>query len=528
MKSENPARSIAPEGYLPLAVGLAAVWWLAIRMLWTDWEIDPQYSYGFLVPILCVALFLQRWRDRPDPVPPRGLLPNALLALPPLLFLTGIQPFFEANPEWRIPGMFGALSAVMLSLILIHAIGGWPWLRHFFFPAAFFLIAIPWPRNAEEALMGFLMEKNAIAALEVLHWCGYEAVRRGNLIALPSGLLGVEEACSGVRSLQSGLMASLFFGEIFRFGIFARGVLLCAALGFAVIGNFLRATALSIAASTAGVGAVDKWHDTAGIAALVFTLGALWLVAYGWQQRRSRKSPSADFPEPAPPPSVVPSIRQAAYVALALAVISLAGTEAWYWLHERHAPPPAAWTIREGTAGSSPVQIPDRTRRILFFPEGFSERFRDTEGRRWQFFYFRWPAGRTAVQAINIHNPQTCLGSIGLNLVRQLPPVEIRAGGMVLPFNVYVFEDQGRPLLVYHSIIADRLQESHDAPTMELASGDTTLGGRWKSVAQGTRNRGQRLLEAAVWGTDNVVEASSALQRFLEQAIEAGDPSPKL
>ena len=50
MKSENPARSIAPEGYLPLAVGLAAVWWLAIRMLWTDWEIDPQYSYGFLVP----------------------------------------------------------------------------------------------------------------------------------------------------------------------------------------------------------------------------------------------------------------------------------------------------------------------------------------------------------------------------------------------------------------------------------------------------------------------------------------------
>ena len=132
------------------------------------------------------------------------------------------------------------------------------------------------------------------------------------------------------------------------------------------------------------------------------------------------------------------------------------------------------------------------------------------------------------MQAINIHNPQTCLGSIGLNLVRQLPPVEIRAGGMVLPFNVYVFEDQGRPLLVYHSIIADRLQESHDAPTMELASGDTTLGGRWKSVAQGTRNRGQRLLEAAVWGTDNVVEASSALQRFLEQAIEAGDPSPKL
>jgi exosortase len=527
VKSENAARSTKPEGFLPLAVGLAAVWWLSIRMLWTDWEIDPQYSYGFLVPILCVALFLQRWRDRPAPEPPRNLRPNALLALPPLLFLTGIQPFFEANPEWRIPGMFGALSAVALTLILIHALGGRSWLRHFFFPAAFFLIAVPWPRNAEEALMGFLMEKNAIAALEVLHWCGYEAVRRGNLIALPTGLLGVEEACSGVRSLQSGLMASLFFGEIFRFGLFARGALVFAALGFAVIGNFFRATALSIAASTAGLGAVDKWHDTAGFAALAFTLGALWIVAYWWHQHRIRKSALANLPEPAPPPPVSFPIRQAAFAALALAVMSLAGTEVWYRLHERNAPPPAGWTIREGTVGSSPVQVPDRTRRILFFPEGFSERFRDSEGRRWQFFYFRWPAGRTALQAINIHNPQTCLGSIGMELVRQLPLVEIRARGMVLPFNVYVFTDQGRPVLVFHSIIADRQQGSHDAPTMESSSGNTSMSGRWDSVASGMRNRGQRLLEAAVWGTDNVFEASASLQRFLEQAIEAGDPSPK-
>ena len=520
MKSKNPARSIAPEGYLPLAAGLAAVWWLTIRMLWTDWEIDPQYSYGFLVPILCVVLFLQRWADRPDPAPPARLMPNALFAVPPLFFLTGIQPFFEANPEWRIPGMFGAISAVALSLILVHALGGRPWLRHFFFPAAFFLIAVPWPRNAEEAFMGFLMEKNAIAALEVLHWCGYEAVRRGNLIALPSGLLGVEEACSGVRSLQSGLMASLFFGEIFRFGMFARGLLVCSALGFAVFGNFLRATTLSIVASTQGLGAVDKWHDMAGYATLAFTLGALWLVAYLWHRYRARRQPPKPSPEPAPPLPVEPRLRAAGIGVFSLAVLTLAGTEAWYRIHETRAPLPSGWTIREGTAGSKPVSIPDRTRRILFFPEGFSERFRDSAGHHWQFFYFRWPAGRTAVQAINIHNPETCLGSIGMTLVRQLPALEIRAGGMVLPFNVYLFTDQGRSILVFHSIIADRPQASHDAPMME-----SSMSGRWASVASGMRNRGQRLLEAAVWGTENVAEASATLQRFLEQSIDFPSPA---
>lgn len=527
MNSETTARPTAPEGFLPLAAGLAAVWWLAIRMLWTDWEIDPQYSYGFLVPILCVALFLQRWNDRPEAKPPGDLLPNTLLALPPLFFLIGIQPFFEANPEWRIPGMFGAFSAVAISLILIHALGGRPWLRHFFFPAAFFLIAVPWPRNAEEAFMGFLMEKNAIAALEVLHWCGYEAVRRGNLIALPTGLLGVEEACSGVRSLQSGLMASLFFGEIFRFGHFARGALVFAALGFAVFGNFLRATALSLLASIEGVAAVDKWHDTAGFATLAFTLGSLWIAAYGWHWYRKRKSPPKDAPEPSPAQSVEPRVRAAGVGVFVLAALSLAGTEAWYRLHELNAPPPAGWTIQEGTDGTKPVVVADRTRRILFFPEGFSERFRDAEGRHWQFFYFRWPAGRTAVQAIDIHNPKTCLGSIGMELVRQLPPIKIRAGGMVLPFNVYIFSDSGRPLLVFHSIIADRQRESHDSLMMETGSGNTSLGGRWASVASGMRNQGQRLLEAAVWGTDNVDEASAALQRFLEQAIEFSAPSPK-
>lgn len=38
-------------------------------MLWNDWEIDSQYSYGFLVPILCMALFHMRWKDRPAQAP---------------------------------------------------------------------------------------------------------------------------------------------------------------------------------------------------------------------------------------------------------------------------------------------------------------------------------------------------------------------------------------------------------------------------------------------------------------------------
>ena len=48
-----------------LVVGLA--WFAVIRMVWNDWRIDPQYSYGVLVPLLVLGLLMKRWEERPVP-----------------------------------------------------------------------------------------------------------------------------------------------------------------------------------------------------------------------------------------------------------------------------------------------------------------------------------------------------------------------------------------------------------------------------------------------------------------------------
>jgi exosortase/archaeosortase family protein len=335
-------------------------------------------------------------------------------------------------------------------------------------------------------------------------------------------MIGVEEACSGVRSLQSGLMASLFLGEIFRFGAFARIALVFSAVAIAVLGNFLRATGLSILASHEGTQAVARWHDIAGFAILGLTLGGLWLLADFWNRRRSRhRSPTPTTEQP--PPEIPSPLRASCLAVFGLAILSLLGTETWYRLHEKNIPPPSEWTIREGTPGTKPVAIDDRTRRILFFPEGFSERFRDEAGRNWQFFYFRWPAGRSAAQAINLHDPRTCLGSIGMELVRQLPSIEIPTPEARLPFRVFLFRDGNRPLVVFHSIIADRREDTDDE-AMDPHSGIPTGPNRWQAVLQGRRNLGQRLLEAAVWDTEDPFEAAATFQKFLTQAIESRPP----
>ena len=359
MEKHAPAQFMLTRQIWAALIGLAAVWWLAIRMLWIDWATDPQYSYGFLVPILCVALFLQRWRDRPLAGESGNLFIIGILALPAIGFLLAVQPFYEANPEWSFPGILGALTAVLLTLLLLGSIGGSAWVRHFLFPVCFFLIAIPWPRNAEEAIMGFFMEKNAMAALEILHWLGYEAMRRGHLITLPTGTLGVEEACSGVRSLQSGIMASLFLGEIFRFSGFFRIVLVSIAILVALLGNLLRTTILSIIASNEGVNAVEKWHDMAGYTMLLSTLATLWLIAHFYSTIRSKRNlssatikDSSDAPLPISQPIVLACIS-----AVFLTVASLVGTELWYRAHETGTMSESNWTLQSGSAGTKPVQI---------------------------------------------------------------------------------------------------------------------------------------------------------------------------
>jgi exosortase len=489
-------------------------WWLSIRMLLNDWEIDSQYSYGFLVPILCMALFQMRWKDRPAPVPQEAKGAIALLAGFGL-GLALLTLFFEANPEWRVLGVLGAFCAIGFTLTLLRWIGGPAWVRHFLFPVVFFLIAVPWPRNAENAIMGWLMQKNTIAVLEVLHWWGVDAIRQGNLITLRTGTIGVEEACSGIRSLQSGIMAAFFLGEVFRFGFFSRGVLVVAAFSLALLGNFLRASGLSIVASAQGLEAIEKWHDLAGYLILALTLGGLWTIALSYQRKRTARQ--GQSVEAVAPRLIVlpPLVQRFGLFWLVFGIISLVGTEAWYRLHEVRAGDLVSWSVASGTHGAKEQPISDRTRRMLFFPEGFSESFTDANQHVWQFFYFRWPAGRSAIQAVSIHDPQTCLSSIGMVLVRQLESRVIEVAGIPIPFRLFLFRDRKRYVLVFHAIIADGESATDD----RSRSFSYTLPGRLRAVQEGIRNRGQRLIEAAAWDVTDADQATESLRRFLQSSL---------
>jgi len=88
-------------------------------------------------------------------------------------------------------------------LAFLWSVGGVSWLRHFAFPVAFTLIAVPWVSPLEEPIVQGLMRVVAAISSELVALFGIPAQLEGNLIRIPNGLVGVNEACSGVRSLQT-------------------------------------------------------------------------------------------------------------------------------------------------------------------------------------------------------------------------------------------------------------------------------------------------------------------------------------
>src|SRR4029077_3490554 len=287
---------------------LAALWFVLCKQLSSEWSVNEQYSFGWFVPFFALYLFWLRWQDRPPPEIPKLVLSDSRMDLKSqihknrivagavgvtaLLLLLPVRLFEIANPEWRPLAWFHAAAVVTLTLLLIWYAGGERWLRHFAFPVAFIFVAVPWPTLVETPVIQGLMRIVAHVAAEAAMLLGIPAQVEGNLIRVSTGLVGVNEACSGIRSLQTSLMIGLLFGELKRLSVLQRVALVVGAVIIALFANFFRAVFLVTVAATENISEVNRWHDLAGYItiALVFvgTMGLAYLL--GRSEIRNRRS----------------------------------------------------------------------------------------------------------------------------------------------------------------------------------------------------------------------------------------------
>src|SRR5207249_12258033 len=228
---------------------------------------------------------LRRGRQRSDV----GSWCAAISIVGAAIILLPLRVFEVASSDYRPLGWLHAFAVVTITLSIVYLIGGGSWLRHFAIPVLFFLTAVPWVTAIEAPVIEGLMRSVAAIAAEVLAMFGIPAQAEGNLMRLPSGLVGVNEACSGVRSLQTSIMIGLLFGELKRLSLWQRIFLVVAGVGIALLANFLRVLFLvSMASRAHDFSVVNKWHDLAGYGILVLVFIGTMAIAWRLGRRAGR------------------------------------------------------------------------------------------------------------------------------------------------------------------------------------------------------------------------------------------------
>lgn len=259
---------------LPTWLALA---WLVSKASWF-WNTNPDLQFGWVVVLLCAYLFWEVWPQRPTAVFEWSWQVLWLGAAAVVLFFTQLyQAGFGMTPASLSGLALGVFLVVGVNLSFVYGGGG---VRHFAFAFAFLLVALPVPSVIYHPLVTGLQSHVAAADVELLNLLGIPAQHNGAVIALPNCTVGIDEACSGIRSLQSTVMATLFIGYLTLKNNSGRVALFVSGIGLALLGNLIRSLALSLVANARGSQAIESFHDAAGWSILAFTVAGV--AAFAW------------------------------------------------------------------------------------------------------------------------------------------------------------------------------------------------------------------------------------------------------
>ena len=238
---------------LSITALLAALYYKILYSLGTQWYADPDYSHGFLVPLLS-GYFVWERRDKLRSLPvvpsPWGiiLLGGGLLML--LIGSAGSELYMQRT----------SIIVVIAGLVLLML--GREVLRVLLFPIAFLFFMVPLPAIIVNAVAFPLQLFAAKTATFCLYNFGIPVLREGNVIVLAGTTLEVAEACSGIRSLQALLALGTVYAYFTQHVMWKRWTLVLLSIPIAIAANAFRVTGTGVLTHYWGVEAAQGFYHT--------------------------------------------------------------------------------------------------------------------------------------------------------------------------------------------------------------------------------------------------------------------------
>ena len=265
-----PWRSVPSGTYAVAAVTLVLLtvgYFRTFHTLGRSWYHNANYSHGFL--IFPVFLFLV-WRIRRElaetPLAPSwaGLVPLLAGVLLQVVGLRGDVAIFQG---W---------SFVLVAVGLVWIWFGRTILRRLAFPLAFLLFMVPLFSWFINDLSFRLKTIAAFGSVHLARAFGAEVTRQGMDLYLPTGMMTIEGACSGLNSLVALMALASLFAYMGTGSTVRRVVLFFCSIPVALTANIVRITSLCVyAAVTNTERATGLFHDIGGF--VLFSVALLLL-----------------------------------------------------------------------------------------------------------------------------------------------------------------------------------------------------------------------------------------------------------
>ncbi len=433
--------------------GLLWIWSIAVCVPY--WLRDDNYAYGWVVPFLMFFFLWRRlgsqtrefWsacaREATDA---RRINPWLLAVAGVALFPTEVM-----RAEYHQSGavLWGInLAKVIFSMAAAWWLGGRRLWILTLFPLVFFLTGVPWPSSVSHALTQRLMMDVASTVREIMLWCNVPLEQQGGVLITSNGPVGIVEACSGIRSLQSGLMVSLAVGELLWLSRISRVALVVIGVLLALVSNLARTFALCWIMEHSGAVAMHGSHDLVGnlamwsYYALIFISGKVLArgIVDPWPRADvgswSERIGALAWPN-------VPDFRP----LFATTVTCFLGVHLWYFIlgldvHPQTRPYFKA-RLEEGS-GNKKQEFDDTVWRQLGADSGenFRRQIQEAPLGYADGYHLFWKPGPMSRFALH-HRPDACMPGQGWKMVGQPLPVKTRLGNQDLDFLAFRFEREG-------------------------------------------------------------------------------------
>lgn len=206
---DNPAASSktaaapgTPQAALVLAVAcasIAAIFWTSLVNMVEIWNTDPNYSHGFVVPVVSGLMAFTAFRRGGFSIASKIDVSALLVGLISIVLGALLHAY-----AWIVANL--AVDVIALIFMLrgaAYLIGGKPLIKSLGFPILFLIFMAPLPIAWYQPIALTMQHLVSVVSTVILEAFGATVYREGYIIQLPQYRMEVGEACSGLRQLTA-------------------------------------------------------------------------------------------------------------------------------------------------------------------------------------------------------------------------------------------------------------------------------------------------------------------------------------